>query len=136
MAQEYAATGKYTTLDPTRLAESMGRLEGVCVVATVNEDATPNAAIFVPTMPDESHVALVLGPNRTRENIERTGTCAMVYDVMDPTATTKADSHRGARLALSLVRPDEEEHARVEAAWPHFNEYTLLLRVERLELVG
>ena len=55
---------------------------------------------------------------------------------MDPTATTKADSHRGARLALSLVRPDEEEHARVEAAWPHFNEYTLRRRVERLELVG
>lgn len=27
MAQECAATGKYTTLDPTRLAESMGHLE-------------------------------------------------------------------------------------------------------------
>ena len=50
------ATRKFTDMDAAALRASMGRFEGVCVVATVNPDGTPDAAIFAPAMPDDEHV--------------------------------------------------------------------------------
>lgn len=133
---DYAATGKFTTLSRENLVASMRSVEGVSVVATVNEDGSPNAAIFVPMMPDADHVVMTLAKNRTRENIERTGTCALVYDVADPTAEEKAERHRGARLHLELVRPDDPEHAEVAASWPHMTPFTLVFRIADYDEIG
>ena len=46
------STRKFTDMDAMRLKDSMARFEGVCVVATVNPDGTPDASIFMPAMPD------------------------------------------------------------------------------------
>lgn len=136
MAEDYAATGKYTTMDMDQLKASMAKVEGLGVVATVNEDGTPNAAIFVPMMPDAQHVVLVLAKNRSRENIERTGVAELVYDVFDPAGASKADQHRGARMSLELVGRDEAEYAEVAARYDRMNDYTLLFRVANVSLIG
>lgn len=133
-----AATGKYTDFDATQLSESMARFEGVCVLSTVNEDGTPNAAIFVPFMVDEEHAVFVLAANRTRENVERTGRAWAVYDVANPGAKEKKDRHAGARLRLSLVRESEfpEEFQRVAEAYPRMNPHALIFRIEEIVSIG
>lgn len=136
MSQDYATTGKYTTLTFDQLKDSMARVEGVGVVATVNEDGTPNAGIFVPMMPDCEHIVMVLAKNRTRANIERTGHAALVYDVVDTAAADKADQHRGARMSLELIRPDEKEYAKVAEHYDRLNDYSLLFRITDTALIG
>lgn len=133
------STGKFTDLAAAELQASMAKFEGVCVVATVNPDGTPDAAIFVPAMPDLEHVVLILADNHTRANIERTGVAHLVYDVPRPEAPEKAERHAGARLDLSLVRPDgatADEHARVAASYPHMNPAVMIMRIEKLLPVG
>ena len=126
-------------MDAAALRASMGRFEGVCVVATVNPDGTPDAAIFAPAMPDDEHVILMLADNHTRANIERTGVARLVYDVADPTAEDKAARHAGARLDLALVRPEgetAEKHRRVAEGFPRMNPAVMILRIERILPVG
>ncbi len=133
------ATRKFTDMDAPALRASMGRFEGVCVIATVNPDGTPDGSIFVPSMPDDGHVVLLLADNNTRANIERTGVARMVYDVANPAAEDKAARHAGARLDLALVRPEgetTEEHRRVAERLPHMNPAVMILRIERILPVG
>ena len=126
-------------MDAKQLRESMARFEGVCVVATVNPDGTPGASIFMPAMPDDGHVILILADNRTRANIERTGKARLVYDVPNPHAEEKARRHAGARMDLSLVRPEgesAEEFQQVAQSFPRMNPAVMILRIERLLPVG
>lgn len=134
-----SSTRKFTDMDANRLRESMARFEGVCVVATVNPDGTPDASIFMPAMPDDGHVILILADNRTRANIERTGKARLVYDVPNPHAEEKAQRHAGARMDLSLVRPEgesAEEFQQVAQSFPRMNPAVVILRIERLLPVG
>lgn len=138
-ADKDTSTRKFTDMDAAALRASMGRFEGVCVVATVNPDGTPDAAIFVPTMPDDKHVIMMLADNHTRANIERTGIAHLVYDVPDPAAEDKAARHAGARLDLALVRPEgdtAEEHRRVAESYARMNPAVMILRIERILPVG
>lgn len=133
------STRKYTDMDAAVLRASTGRFEGICVVATVNPDGTPDAAIFVPTMPDDEHVIFMLADNHTRANIERTGMAHMVYDVPNPAAATKEARHAGARADLALVRPegaDADEYRRIADAFPRMNPAVVILRIERILPVG
>ncbi len=136
MSESYAATGKFTTFTPELLKGSMSRVEGICTVATVNDDLTPNAGIFVTMMPDEDHVSMVLAPNRTRSNIERTKTCVITYTVVDTRAENKADRYKGARLRLELMTPQDQDYRQVADITPHFNPYTLLFKITDYMQIG
>ena len=136
---EDSSTRKFTDMSAAELKDSMARFEGVSVVATVNPDSTPDAAIFMPAMPDEEHVILILADNCTRANIERTGTAHLVYDVPNPAAKDKAARHAGARLDLALVRnegADAAEWQRVADAFPRMNPAVMILRIDRILPVG
>lgn len=139
MTQTDTATHKFTDMNAVELRASMAQFEGLCVVATVNPDGTPDAAIFVPTMPDDEHVIFMLADNHTRANLERTGTAHLVYDVARPHAENKAARHAGARLDVSLVRQDgetAEEYERVASSFPRMNPAVVILRIERILPVG
>ena len=136
---EDSSTRKFTDMSAAELKDSMARFEGVSVVATVNPDGTPDAAIFVPAMPDEEHVVLVLANNHSRANIERTGRARLVYYRGNPQAEEKAARHAGARLDLALVRAEGEtaaEYEQVAKAYPHMNPAVMILRIERILPVG
>ena len=133
------STHNFTDMDAPALKASMDRFEGVCVVATVNDDGTPNASIFVPVMPDESHIILILAGNRTRENIERMGIARLVYDVADPKAEDKEARAAGARLDLELVKnegSEAEEYQAVADSFPHMNPAVLIMRIKTILPVG
>lgn len=137
--QADTSTRKFTDMDAAALKESMARFAGVAVVATVNPDGTPDAAIFAPVMPDEEHVILILADNHTRANIESTGIAHLVYDVPNPAAEDKAARHAGARLDLALVRnegADATEWQRVADSFPRMNPAVMILRIERILPVG
>lgn len=137
--QADTSTRKFTDMDAAALKASMARFAGVAVVATVNPDGTPDAAIFVPVMPDEEHVILILADNHTRANIERTGVARLVYDVPNPAAEDKAARHAGARLDLALVRNEDADAAewqRVADSFPRMNPAVMILRIERILPVG
>lgn len=136
---EGTSTHKFTDMDAPQLRASLAKFEGIAVVATVNPDGTPDAAIFVPAMPDDSHVILVLANNHTRANIERTGVAHLVYDVANPHAEDKAARHAGARLDLALVKAEGEtaaEYSRVAQAYERMNPAVMILRIERILPIG
>lgn len=134
-----SATNKFTNMDAAKLKDSMAKFEGMGIVATVNEDGSPNAAIFMPAMPDEEHLVLVLAKNNSRANIERTGKAHLVYDVPNPKAEEKAARHAGARLELRLLRPEGEtaaEYQQIAESYPRMNPATLIFRIENIFPIG
>ncbi len=136
---EHPSSKLFTTLDVAGLREAIAKREGLCVLATVNDDGTPNAAIFVPSMPDDEHVVFVLAPNLTKANIERTGTAWMVYDVVQPRNEEGRQPHAGARCALTLVRAEEaaEEHAAVLVTLPErMRSFAVVMRIGEIRSIG
>ena len=108
-------------------------------MATTNEDGSPDAAIFVPRLLDETHLIMFLAPNRTRQNLERTGQAWGVYEVTHADATEKQQRYAGARMKLSLVKPEgetAEEFAQATADFPSVNPAALVLRIEQLIALG
>lgn len=139
MVQTDTSTHKFTDMSVAQLRASMARFEGLCVVATVNPDGTPDAAVFAPAMPDDEHVILMLADNHTRANLERTGKARLVYDVTNPRAAEKAARHAGARLDVSLVRQDgetAEEYEHVARNFSRMNPAVVILRIERILPIG
>lgn len=134
-----ATTNHFTNLNAQELGESLAKMEGIFVLATTNEDATPDAAIFVPRMLDENHLVFFLGQNRSRANLQRTGKAWGVYNVMNAKAQEKQKRYAGARLELSLVSPDgttAEEFKQATKGFEHMNPAVVVLRIERIIALG
>lgn len=112
-----ATTGLYTNLDQAALLEAISQFKGLCNVSTVNADGTPNIAIFVPGVADDSHIFFNWADNATKANVLREKTAIMSYDIADPTAEEKAGRHSGAVVKLEL-----EENAEVLAQLQETNE--------------
>ena len=128
MVQTDTSTHKFTDMSVAQLRASMARFEGLCVVATVNPDGTPDAAVFAPAMPDDEHVILMLADK-----------ARLVYDVATPRAAEKAARHAGARLDVSLVRQDgetAEEYEHVARNFSRMNPAVVILRIERILPIG
>ena len=134
-----ATTNRFTNLNAKQLGESLAKMEGIFVLATTNEDNTPDAAIFVPRMLDEQHLVFFLAQNRSRKNLERTKQAWGVYEVSHPEAKEKQDRYAGARLKLSLVLPEGETAKEFEKATKDFaqmNPAAIVMRIEQLIALG
>lgn len=134
-----ATTNRFTNLNAKQLGESLAKMEGIFVLATTNEDNTPDAAIFVPRMLDEQHLVFFLAQNRSRKNLERTKQAWGVYEVSHPEAKEKQDRYAGARLKLSLVLPEGETAKEFEEAtkdFPRMNPAAIVVRIEQLIALG
>lgn len=134
-----ASTNHFTNFTVEELGASLAKMEGIFVLATTNEDGSPDAAIFVPHLLDETHLIMFLAPNRTRQNLERTGQAWGVYEVTHADATEKQQRYAGARMKLSLVKPEgetAEEFAQATADFPSVNPAALVLRIEQLIALG
>lgn len=134
-----ATTNRFTNLNAKQLGESLAKMEGIFVLATTNEDNTPDAAIFVPRMLDEQHLVFFLAQNRSRKNLEQTKQAWGVYEVSHPEAEEKQDRYAGARLKLSLVLPEGETAKEFEEATKGFaqmNPAAIVVRIEQLIALG
>lgn len=134
-----ASTNHFTNFTVEELGASLAKMEGIFVLATTNEDGSPDAAIFVPRLLDETHLIMFLAPNRTRQNLDRTGQAWGVYEVTHADATEKQQRYAGARMKLSLVKPEgetAEEFAQATADFPSVNPAALVLRIEQLIALG
>lgn len=134
-----ASTNHFTNFTVEELGASLAKMEGIFVLATTNEDGSPDAAIFVPRLLDKTHLIMFLAPNRTRQNLERTGQAWGVYEVTHADATEKQQRYAGARMKLSLVKPEgetAEEFAQATAHFPSVNPAALVLRIEQLIALG
>ena len=134
-----ATTNHFTNLNVQELGESLAKMEGVFVLATTNEDSTPDAAIFVPRLLDENHLVFFLGKNRSRSNLQRTGKAWGVYNVMHADASEKQQRYAGARLELSLVLSEgetAEEFKQATEGFEHMNPAVVVLRIERIIALG
>lgn len=134
-----ATTNRFTNLNAKQLGESLAKMEGIFVLATTNEDNTPDAAVFVPRMLDEQHLVFFLAQNRSRKNLERTKQAWGVYEVSHPEAKEKQDRYAGARLKLSLVLPEGETAKEFKEATKDFaqmNPAAIVVRIEQLIALG
>lgn len=129
-----ATTGLYTNLDQAALLEAIGQFKGLCNVSTVNADGTPNIAIFVPGVADDSHIFFNWADNATKANVLREKTAIMSYDIADPTAEEKAGRHSGAVVKLELE--DAEVLAQLQEANESVSEASVVLKIVEVLPVG
>lgn len=130
-----ATTGLYTNLDQAALLEAIGQFKGLCNVSTVNADGTPNIAIFVPGVADDSHIFFNWADNATKANVLREKTAIMSYDIADPTAAEKAGRHSGAVVKLEL-EDDAEVLAQLQEANESVSEASVVLKIVEVLPVG
>ena len=130
-----ATTGLYTNLDQAALLEAIGQFKGLCNVSTVNADGTPNIAIFVPGVADDSHIFFNWADNATKANVLREKTAIMSYDIADPTAEEKAGRHSGAVVKLELEE-DAEVLAQLQEANESVSEASVVLKIVEVLAVG
>lgn len=130
-----ATTGLYTNLDQAALLEAIGQFKGLCNVSTVNADGTPNIAIFVPGVADDSHIFFNWADNATKANVLREKTAIMSYDIADPTAEEKAGRHSGAVVKLELEE-DAEVLAQLQEANESVSEASVVLKIVEVLPVG
>lgn len=130
-----ATTGLYTNLDQAALLEAIGQFKGLCNVSTVNADGTPNIAIFVPGVADDSHIFFNWADNATRANVLREKAAIMSYDIADPTAEEKAGRHSGAVVKLELEE-DAEVLAQLQEANESVSEASVVLKIVEVLPVG
>lgn len=130
-----ATTGLYTNLDQAALLEAIGQFKGLCNVSTVNADGTPNIAIFVPGVADDSHIFFNWVDNATKANVLREKTAIMSYDIADPTAEEKAGRHSGAVVKLELEE-DAEVLAQLQEANESVSEASVVLKIVEVLPVG
>lgn len=130
-----ATTGLYTNLDQAALLETIGQFKGLCNVSTVNADGTPNIAIFVPGVADDSHIFFNWADNATKANVLREKTAIMSYDIADPTAEEKAGRHSGAVVKLELEE-DAEVLAQLQEANESVSEASVVLKIVEVLPVG
>ena len=130
-----ATTGLYTNLDQAALLEAIGQFKGLCNVSTVNADGTPNIAIFVPGVADDSHIFFNWADNATKANVLREKTAIMSYDIADPTAEEKAGRHSGAVVKLELEE-DQDVLADLMATNDSISESSVVCRIVEVLPVG
>ena len=130
-----ATTRLYTNLDQAALLEAIGQFKGLCNVSTVNADGTPNIAIFVPGVADDSHIFFNWADNATKANVLREKTAIMSYDIADPTAEEKAGRHSGAVVKLELEE-DAEVLAQLQEANESVSEASVVLKIVEALPVG
>ncbi|WP_291245334.1 hypothetical protein [Fournierella sp.] len=130
-----ATTGLYTNLGQAALLEAIGQFKGLCNVSTVNADGTPNIAIFVPGVADDSHIFFNWADNATKANVLREKTAIMSYDIADPTAEEKAGRHSGAVVKLELEE-DAEVLAQLQEANESVSEASVVLKIVEVLPVG
>ena len=130
-----ATTGLYTNLDQAALLEAIGQFKGLCNVSTVNADGTPNIAIFVPGVADDSHIFFNWANNATKANVLREKTAIMSYDIAAPTAEEKAGRHSGAVVKLGLEE-DAEVLAQLQEANESVSEASVVLKIVEVLPVG
>ena len=130
-----ATTGLYTNLDQAALLEAIGQFKGLCNVSTVNADGTPNIAIFVPGVADDSHIFFNWADNATKANVLREKTAIMSYDIADPTAEEKAGRHSGAVVKLELEE-DADVLAQLQEANESVSEASVVLKIVEVLPVG
>jgi hypothetical protein len=110
-------TNAYTNLDQAAVLQAMRQYRGLCTVATVNADGTPNIGVFVPGVADANHVMFGWADNATKANFLRDKEAELVYDVVNLGAESKEGRHQGAVLTIVL----EEDPAvldQIKAALP------------------
>ncbi|MEF2845809.1 MAG: hypothetical protein U0O24_04075, partial [Eggerthellaceae bacterium] len=133
-----ATTNHFTNLSASELADALKTMDGTFVLATTNEDGTPNAAIFVPRMSDEEHLYMFLANNRSLANLKRTGRAWGIYERINHNATENKEHFAGARMALSLVDPtrDAAEFKAATANLAKIPPAIVVLRIDRLIALG
>lgn len=134
-ADASATTGLYTNLDQAALLEAISQFKGLCNVSTVNADGTPNIAIFVPGVADDSHIFFNWADNATKANVLREKTAIMSYDIADPTAEEKAGRHSGAVVKLELEE-DAEVLAQLQEANESVSKASVVLKIVEVLPVG
>lgn len=88
---------------------------GAVVVATANEDGTPNAAVIIPGI-SKDRTALIFGiaPNQTLENLKARHVAVVTIYLYTASATDKFERNKGARIIAELIT-DQTEIARLAA---------------------
>ncbi|MEA4875164.1 hypothetical protein [Anaerorhabdus sp.] len=119
-----------------QLIEAIKNRSGSWTIATVNPDNTPNLAVAVFGMLDDTTLVLNLAPNQTGENIVRTKEAvAIIYQYTNNQEIEKTLRNQGAKLKLALV--SEEEFKKYQDANPDtVTETSLVLKIVEVLPLG
>ena len=101
------ATEKFKSMDEQKVMAAIPTMKGIVAIATVNEDGSPNLAVFIPSAVGEDFIYFGFAPNATLANLKRTKEAVILYDEYDISVDNPADRHDGARLKVELVEDEK-----------------------------
>ena len=109
--------------------------EGSCSVATVNADASPNLANFVPYPAGEEYLAFTFSSNATKDNLMRTEEAMVSYYIYDADAEDKYVRNQGARFRVEPVT-DEAVIAQLYEETPEIPQGSTFVRIVEVLPLG
>ncbi len=98
------ATNAYTNLTDQKLVDTINSFQAACTCATVNEDGTPNLAVFAGGACLKSeYLAFNWTDNQTKANLKRDKLGMISFDVLNLRAESKPERHQGAKLRVEYI---------------------------------
>lgn len=97
-------------IDGDTLMDAVNSYSGSYVVATVNEDGSPQVGFYIYSMVkdgEDYYVLLGLAENQTRVNLEREGQAMALYAANPEEGAENQYAVSGARMYLELVTDEE-----------------------------
>jgi hypothetical protein len=101
VASASVASNAYTNLDKEQLIAVANALAAECMVATANADGTPNIAVFGGgTIMKGEYIVFNWAENQTKANLEERKLGMVAFDVVNLSAETKQERHKGAKVRI------------------------------------
>ncbi len=121
-------TKKYTSLPKEELIPLINSFQAECVVATTNEDATPNVAVFAGGVVIDDYLCFTWTDNQSKANIKRSNLAMIVFDQVNMASETKEGRHKGGKVRVEYV-PDKEVLDQIRAKNDKISEAALVVKI-------
>jgi hypothetical protein len=136
VASASVASNAYTNLGKEELLATINAFTAECVMATTNEDGTPNIAVFAggAALKGE-YIAFNWTDNQTKANLKRDKLGVIVFDVVNLSAETKEGRHQGAKVRVEYI-DDEKIYTELKAESDRVVDVTIIVRIVEILPIG
>jgi hypothetical protein len=136
VASASVASNSYTNLDKEQLIAVANALAAVCMVATANEDGTPNIAVFAGgTIMKDEYIVFNWADNQTKTNFVERKLGMVAFDVVNLSAETKQERHKGAKVRIEYT-DDKALRDELKAENERVSDATIIARIVEILPIG
>jgi hypothetical protein len=136
VASASVASNAYTNLDREQLIATANSFAAECMIATTNEDSTPNIAIFAGGLIlKNEYIIFNWTDNQSKTNLMERKLGMVAFDVVNLSADTKEERHKGAKVRIEYV-DDNAIRDELKAESERVSDTTLIARIADILPIG